>query len=99
MLFGLNRLSVVVVTMSSGSFVPLGIDKYEMLGDLVEATYYILSSDIAVVFHLVGNHVCFCIVLFISDILLMPLNCLYCADYVVLGGEERRKPKRVGIID
>lgn len=83
MLFGLRLLDMVL---GSGSSVPLGVGKHEMLGDLVEATYYILSSDIAVVFHLVGNHLCFCIVLFISDMLLMPLNCLYCADYVVASG-------------
>jgi hypothetical protein len=53
------------------------------VSDLVELTYWFLSSDIAVVFDLVGNHVHFCIVLLVSDVLLMPLNCLYCADYAV----------------
>jgi len=50
---------------------------------LVEAHYFALSSDIAVVFDLVGSHVRFCIILLVSDILSMPLNCLYCTDYDV----------------
>jgi len=84
--FGLSVLSVVAVAMKSngGSSVFLGVGKHEMLGDLVEAHYYLLSSDIAVVFDLVGNHIHFCIVLHISDVLMMPLNCLYCADYDVV---------------
>jgi len=49
--------------------------------DLVECTYYFLSSDIAVVFHLHGGHVYLCVVLLVSDVLLMPLNCLYCDDF------------------
>ena len=51
---------------------------------LVEAHYGLLSSDIALVFDLVGNHVRFCIVLVVSDFLFMPVNCLYCADYDVV---------------
>lgn len=84
-LFGVNRLSVVAVAMKSdcGSFVPLGIGKHEMLGDTVEADFYLLSSDIAIVFHRVDNRLCFCIVLLVSDVLFMPLNSLYCADYDV----------------
>lgn len=48
----------------------------------VEVVYQFLSSDIAIVFNLVGNHVCFCVVLVVSDRLFMPVNRLYCADYV-----------------
>jgi hypothetical protein len=46
----------------------------------VEAHYGLLSSDIALVFHLDGGRVCFCVVLVVSDRLFMPVNCLYCAD-------------------
>lgn len=51
----------------------------------VEAHYFVLSSDMAVVFHLVGNHAHFCIVLLVSDVLFMPQNCLYCEDFVFFG--------------
>ena len=61
----------LVVDLDSGSSVP------------VEAHYGLLSSDIALVFHLDGNRVYFCIVLFVSNRLFMPVNCLYCADYDV----------------
>jgi len=53
-------------------------------GCLVECTYYLLSSDIAVVFHVEGNRLYFCIVLFVSDFLFMPVNSLYCAVYAVV---------------
>lgn len=68
----------LVVELGSGSYVEFPI----------EARYGMLSSDVAVVFHLDGRHVCFCIVLVVADILFMPLNCLYCAD-VVLERMER----------
>jgi len=51
--------------------------------------YGLLSSDIALVFDLVDNHVRFCIVLFVSNVLFMPVNCLFCADYDVV---RRMKP-------
>jgi len=49
----------------------------------VEATYYFLSPDIAIVFDFNGNYVRFCIVLAVADRLFMPVNCLYCADFFV----------------
>jgi len=49
----------------------------------VEVHYRFLSSDIAIVFHLVGSRVYFCIVLAVADRLFMPVNCLYCADFFV----------------
>lgn len=60
------------------------LGKHEALGEEVLATWTLLSSDIAVVFDLVDNHIHFCIVLLVSDVLLMPLNSLYCADYEIL---------------
>lgn len=49
---------------------------------LVEVDYRMLTSDVAVVFHLEGKHVCFCIVLLVLGVLVMPLNSLYCTDVV-----------------
>lgn len=70
MLFGLSVLSVSGVAVAMNDF------------DKVEVTYRFLSSDIAVVFHLVGSRAYFCIVLAVAGVLFMPANCLYCADVV-----------------
>jgi len=63
----------LVVDLGSGSSVELE----------VEAHYGLLTDDVALIFHLDGNYVHFCIVLVVSDRLFMPVNCLYCGDYDV----------------
>jgi hypothetical protein len=51
---------------------------------LVEVHHFLLSSDIAVVFHVQGNNVYVEIVLCISDKLLMPLNSLYRSFFTIV---------------
>lgn len=50
---------------------------------LVEAHYGFLSSDVALVYSSVGNHVFFSVVLVVSSVLFMSVNCLYNFELVV----------------
>ena len=52
---------------------------------LVEVNYQMLSFDVALVFHLVDNSGYFCVVLAVAGVLFMPLNCLYCENFVFSG--------------
>ena len=50
----------------------------------VEAHYFVLGSDIAIVFSSIGNRVLLSVVLVVSDMLFMPVNCLYNFEVAVV---------------
>lgn len=75
MLFGLSVLN-------ESFMVAVAMNNFIKSSRLVEVHRYVLSSDIAIVFHVHGNRVFFYIVLLVGDVVILPLHSLYCADYV-----------------